>query len=276
MNEEPIERGNIGKYIDLGNRGRFCINNKLNDLTGKEWIKFSKSWFILRPMRRNKTVIQHPAKFPESLVERYISFFTKKGEKVLDPMAGTGTVNYICEKLERKGYSIELEEKYYQIGIQRSKQEFYLGDCRNFYDFNIPEIDFIITSPPYWNSLKMSHFRQKKRVNNGLDTEYSADIRNFENIENYRNFIQDLAKFYKLLKPTLKKKGYLTIIVNNVYKNGKLYPLAFDIASKLGEFYTLKDEQIWCQDDKSLIALGINNAYVGNRHHCYCLIFRND
>ena len=81
--------------------------------------------------------------------------------------------------------------------------------------------------------------------------------------------------FYKVLKHFLKNKGYLTIIINNVYKNSRLYTLAFDLASKLGEYYILKDEQIWCQDDKPLIALGINSAYVANRHHIYCLHFRN-
>ena len=68
----------------------------------------------------------------------------------------------------------------------------------------------------------------------------------------------------------------MVIFVNNIYKNSRLYPLAFDLALQLGRHLILKDEQIWCQDDKRLIALGINNAYVGNRHHTYCLIFRNE
>ncbi len=264
------------KYIDFGERGRYNINNKLNDLTGKEWIKFSKSWFVLRPKRRTKEVLLHPAKFPESLIERYSLFFTKKGEKILDPMAGTGTVNYICEKIGRLGYSIELEEKYFKIGKSRSKQHFFLGDCRNISNFDIPKVDFIITSPPYWDSLKRSSLRQIKRKERGLDTEYSTNINNFENIENYSKFVNDLVKFYKKLKEWLKEGKYMTIIVNNVYKNSRLYPLAFDLASQLGKYFTLKDEQIWCQDDKPLIALGVNSAYVGNRHHIYCLIFRND
>jgi len=271
-----IKQSNAQKYIDLGDRGRFCINNKLNDLTGKEWIKVTKSWFILRPKRRTKDVILHPAKFPESLVERYISFFTKNGQKVLDPMAGTGTVNYICERLERIGFSVELEQKYYEIGKDRSSHHFYHGDCMNIEHFKIPEVDYIITSPPYWDSLKRNSLRQKKRKENGLDTEYSTDEKNFENIENYEDFLIQLVDFYKKLKRWLKKNGYMTIVVNNIYKNGKLYPLAFDLASELGKYYILKDEQIWCQDDKPLIALGVNSAYVANRHHIYCLIFRNE
>ncbi len=269
---ENIEK----KYVDLGERGRYYKKNKLNDLTGKEWIKFSKSWFILRPKRRNDGVLLHPAKFPESLVEKYILFFTKKEEKILDPMAGTGTVNYVSEKLGRIGYSIELEKKYFDIGCKRSNQYFFLGDCRNLKNFKIPKVDYIITSPPYWDSLKRNSLRQTKRKEIGLDTEYSSNSKNFENINNYKDFLNELVDFYKNLKNRLKKDRYMTIIINNLYKNGRLYPLAFDLASKLGEYYTLKDEQIWCQDDKPLIPLGVNSAYVGNRHHIYCLVFRNE
>ncbi|MBD3213358.1 MAG: site-specific DNA-methyltransferase, partial [Candidatus Lokiarchaeota archaeon] len=264
------------KFIDLGERGRYCVYNKLNDLTGKEWIKFTKSWFILRPKKRDDDVILHPAKFPESLIKKFILFFTKKGEKVLDPMAGTGTVNYVCEKLGRIGYAVELEEKYYYIGKKRAEQNFFLGDCRNFRDFDIPIVDYIITSPPYWDSLKRNSMRQKERKEEGLDTEYSSNRKNFENIQKYENFLEELVKFYVDLKNLLKNKGYMTLFVNNIYKNSQLYPLAFDLASKLRKHYVLKDEKIWCQDDKPLIPLGVNSAYVGNRHHIYCIILRNE
>lgn len=263
-------------FIDLGDRGRYNCNNKLNDLTGKEWIKFTKSWFILRPKPREKSVLHHPAKFPEELIEKYVLFFTKKGQIVLDPMCGTGTVNVVCEKLGRIGYGIEIEEKYYKICAKRSKQTVFLGDCRDIKKFNIPEVDYIITSPPYWDSLKRSYIRQLKRKKEGLDTEYSSNPNNFENIVEYKKFIDELVRFYSLLLEILKNKGYMTIIINNVYKDGRLYPLAFDLAIKLSKTWVLKDEQIWCQDDKALIALGLNNAYIGNRHHIYLLNFRKE
>ena len=272
--EIPLKKND--NYIDLGDLGRYYKYNKLNELTGKEWIKFTKSWFVLRPQRRASNELLHPAKFPETLVERYITFFTKKGDLVLDPMAGIGTVNYVCEKIDRIGYSIELEEKYYNIGKARSNQNYYLGDCRNIEKFNVPSVDLIITSPPYWDSLKRNHIRQEKRKKDGLDTEYSSNQNNLENIRDYNEFLSTLVNIYVKLKGYLKKKKYLVIFINNIYKNSRLFPLAFDLASQLGRHLTLKDEQIWCQDDKRLIALGINNAYVGNRHHTYCLIFRNE
>ena len=72
--------GGEKKYIDLGERGRLSLKNKLNDLTGKEWIKFTKSWFVHNPKRRSREEVIHPAKFPESLVREFIEFFTKKDD----------------------------------------------------------------------------------------------------------------------------------------------------------------------------------------------------
>ena len=54
------------------------MKDKLNDLDGKEWIKNTKSWFIINPKPRSEKEIQHPAKYPEELVEKLVAFFTKK------------------------------------------------------------------------------------------------------------------------------------------------------------------------------------------------------
>ena len=54
--------------------------NDLNDLTGKEWIKFTRTWFVCDSPRywRNKDSELHPARFPEELVAEFVSFFTKQ------------------------------------------------------------------------------------------------------------------------------------------------------------------------------------------------------
>ena len=65
--------------------------NRLNDLTPRDWLLFQKSWFVHNPPPRQKNVLLHPAKFPETLCEQFIAFFTKPGQTVLDPMAGTGS-----------------------------------------------------------------------------------------------------------------------------------------------------------------------------------------
>lgn len=141
---------------------------------------------------------------------------------------------------------------------------------------NFPTIDFCITSPPYWNQLKRNHIRQKERKEKGYDTIYGNEKEEIGNIDNYKDFISEQKKIFDNVYEIMKDGGYLIVITNNIYTNGKLYPLAFDTLISLSEKWIPKDEKIWCQEDKALLPLGINSAYIGNRHHQYCLIFRKE
>lgn len=279
--------------IDLGERGKFNLNNKINNLTGKEWIKFSKSWFIHRPPRRKKNEILHPAKFPETLIEEFISFFTKENDWVLDPFMGTGSALIAAGNCGRNAVGIELSQQYFFIAKQRIEKEKFSskiipvkGSSENLcrlLDNKMPEkilFDYIITSPPYWNQLERNSLRQKIRSSKGLDTKYSQDKNDIGNISSYDEFIERQAKIFDNVFDVTKVSGYLTVITNNVYFKGRLYPLAYDTAISLTnrkeKSWILKDEKIWLQDDKPLIALGVNSAWVANRHHQYCLIFRKE
>src|ERR671918_2125550 len=97
--------------------------NKLNDLDSKAWLKFQKSWFIHNPPPRKKGVLVHPAKFPETMAQEFIEFFTKKGEAVLDPMAGTGSTLVAALRAGRNSYGIELNPKYAEIARQIIEEE---------------------------------------------------------------------------------------------------------------------------------------------------------
>src|SRR5512140_3304970 len=98
-------------------------SNKLNDLDSKRWLKFQKSWFIHNPPPRKKGVLVHPAKFPETMAQEFIEFFTKKGETVLDPMAGTGSTLVAALRAGRNSCGIELNPKYAQIAREMIAQE---------------------------------------------------------------------------------------------------------------------------------------------------------
>ena len=85
-----------------------------------------------------------------------------------------------------------------------------------------------------------------------------------------------LVAIYAGLKPLLREKAYLTIIVKNVKKGGRIYPLAWDLGRELGKTYTLKDEKLWLQDNQRLAPYGLGSAWVSNTFHHYCLQFRNE
>lgn len=279
--------------IDIGKRGRLSSDNKLNNLTGKEWLKFTKSWFIHRPPKRKEDEILHPAKYPESLIEEFILFFTKKNEWVLDPFMGTGSTLIAAASAGRNAVGIELNKNYFRTSAKRIKNRNFRkcvfpinGNSENLLSslssngFENKLFNYIITSPPYWNQLKRNSIRQKEREQKKLDTKYSTSKDDIGNIDSYETFLEAQAKIFDQVYDVTINKGYLTIITNNVYFNSRLYPLAFDTAISLtnrgSKSWVLKDEKIWLQDDKRLIALGVNSAWVGNRHHQYCLIFRKE
>lgn len=54
----------------------------------------------------------HPNQHPEALIERIVKFSTKPGDLVIDMFAGTGTMNRVCERLDRRCIGIEIS-KYY-------------------------------------------------------------------------------------------------------------------------------------------------------------------
>ena len=266
--------------------------NKLNNLTNKAWLKFQKSWFIHNPPPRKKGVLVHPAKYPETMAQEFIEFFTKEGETVLDPMAGTGSTLIAALRAGRNSYGIELNRKYAQIAKQiiederqtlgeaivNLKSEIVNGDAAQITNYGLPITDYVLTSPPYWDMLraKGSDNQKKRRESDELDVHYSDDPNDMGNIADYEEFLGKLVNIYKGLKPLLRDKAYLTIIVKNVKKGGKIYPLAWDIARELGKTYTLKDEKIWLQDNQPLAPFGMGSAWVSNTFHHYCLQFRNE
>jgi DNA modification methylase len=267
-------------------------SNKLNDLDPKAWLKFQKSWFLHNPPPRKKGVLIHPAKFPETLAQEFIEFFTKQGETVLDPMAGTGSTLVAALRAGRHSYGIELNPKYAEIARQIVDEErkslgasvsnlqslLINGDAAQITNYQLPLIDYVLTSPPYWDMLhaRGAETQKKRRLSAELDVHYSDDPHDLGNIRDYEEFLEKLVNIYKGLKPLLCEKAYLTIIVKNVKKGGKIYPLAWDIARELGRTYTLKDEKIWVQDNQRLAPFGLGSAWVSNTFHHYCLQFRNE
>ena len=99
------------------------MKNKLNDLDPKRWLKFQKSWFIHNPPPRRKDVLRHPAKYPETMAQEFIEFFTKSGQTVLDPMAGTGSTLVAALRAGRNSYGIELNPGYAEIARQVVSEE---------------------------------------------------------------------------------------------------------------------------------------------------------
>ncbi|MBN4070056.1 site-specific DNA-methyltransferase [Olleya sp. AH-315-F22] len=57
----------------------------------------------------------HSAAFPETLPEWFIKLFTKQKDVVLDPFMGSGTTNFVAQRMNRNSIGIEILPKYYDM-----------------------------------------------------------------------------------------------------------------------------------------------------------------
>ncbi len=82
---------------------------------------------------------RHPAVFPVELAEKVIRYYSFKGDAVLDPFAGIGTVGEAAARLARRFVLIELSPTYVDVIRERAKG--WLGkDARQVLTINCSQI----------------------------------------------------------------------------------------------------------------------------------------
>ena len=67
----------------------------------------------------DKEAHEHPAIFPERLVEDHIKTWSNEGDLVFDPMMGSGTTGKMCKMTGRHFIGVEKVSNYYDIALKR-------------------------------------------------------------------------------------------------------------------------------------------------------------
>jgi len=99
-------------------------------------------WYI--PPGHHK---DHPAVFPDQLVEKVIRYYSFIGDMVLDPFAGSGTLGRVALKMDRRFFLIDNEPKYFVVMFKElSKMARILGKEVSFEPEDLSEIE--ITNNP--------------------------------------------------------------------------------------------------------------------------------
>lgn len=100
--------------------------------------------------------VEHPAKANLYLVDYLIRTFTKPGETVLDPMAGTYSTCVVAARAGRRSIGLELEKRFYGWGIETKKRTapklpmlLLKGDARKLSKILHKKLGIAISSPPY-------------------------------------------------------------------------------------------------------------------------------
>jgi len=262
--------------------------NKLNALTGNEWLFFTKS--VLRTsyphVLGHKLRREQGGNKPPQLMQHIIEFFTKPGQSVLDPFAGVGGTLLGASLCGRKATGIEINPRWIDIyrrvceqeGIEG--QETLVGDCLAV----LPELaaagrtfDFIATDPPYSIALEKTmcdgvYDIQHRKTD--FDR-YSDDAADFRNLATFAEFYDAIERAFALTYPLLHEGGYLAVIIRDSYQGGRYIPATYHIAERIERGgYILKGMKVWYATGARVRPYGYPNVYVPNIVHQNIAIFR--
>lgn len=73
---------------------------------------------MLQDDMKNKDYRFHPTQKPTQLWTKILSLYTKEGDLILDPFAGSQSLRIACHKMKRDYIGFELDKEYYDKGCK--------------------------------------------------------------------------------------------------------------------------------------------------------------
>ena len=268
-----------------------------NLLDGRRWLQNSISvWSDIRKTAEEAR-LGHPAMFPQMLCERLIeTFLPPEGKLVLDPFAGSGSTVLAAQRMGKRGIGLELSEEYAALANARlasggrkpsGGSEEPAGLHRPLATESVvhrasagelpslvgrESVDLCITSPPYWNILNQRRTADYKSVRHygNLDGDLGT-------IEDYEAFLDSLATVFAAVLVTLRPGAYCCVIVMDLRKKNRFFPLHSDLASRLVSIGYLYDDLIvWNRQAEynNLRPLGYPSVFRVNKVHEFVLLMQ--
>ncbi|MBI2780572.1 MAG: hypothetical protein HYX55_02090 [Chloroflexi bacterium] len=249
--------------------------NTLNELSGEEWLYFTKSvWITAYPSELGHALRkQHGANKPPLLMARLIEFFTKSGELVLDPFAGVGgtLLGAAIARGPRRALGIELSPRWAEVyarvvaealadrggagpaltdlgpsdpggvrGFDPSGCELRVGDSLAVLPTLASDsVDFVATDPPYNIQLPMTMSGgalSEEFANRRTDyAMVTNDPADLANAADYPAFLDRMGEVLAELHRALRPGRYAVLIVRDAYQGGRYLFTGADLASRAAE-----------------------------------------
>ncbi len=286
-------------------------NNTLNELSGEEWLYFTKSLLTTAyPSELGHAQRKaHGANKPPRLMARLIEFFTKGGELVLDPFAGVGgtLLGAAIARRPRRALGYEIEPRWAEVyravveaavtqdvelrdlgdadpggprGFDPSGCRLRVGDALELIgELDDDSVDLIATDPPYNPQLKitmsggvLAQEHANRRTDYAMITDDPAD---FANSATYGEYLDRMTTLFGELARVLRPKRYALVIVRDAYQEGAYRFVASDLAARAaGHGFVPKGDLIWYQAGTRLRPYGYPHAFVPNIVHQHILVLR--
>lgn len=132
----------------------------------------------------------HGRTHPE-IIKVALERYTKPGDIVWDPMAGSGTTIDVCKEFECVCIASDLTPT--RIDIMQADAEYWYPD---------KSVDLVILHPPYMNIVKYSN-------------NHTSDLSNME----YVNFLDKMYNIFQNIDKALKIGHVMVVIVGSIYGN---------------------------------------------------------
>ncbi|HEU5318663.1 MAG TPA: DNA methyltransferase [Chloroflexota bacterium] len=274
-------------------RGAKHPRNTLNELSGDEWIFFTKSvvttaYASALGHRLRKA---HGANKPPQLMKELVEFFTPAGGRVLDPFAGVGgtLLGAAIARPPRECVGIEISAAWadvYERVVQESgvvpANPMHVGDARELLAdrqcFPDESFDFICTDPPYNVHLPQTmsgdgrYAHANRRTDYNMRSDSAGDLANLPSYDAYLDAMQEVLRgCHRVLKPG----KYMAVILRNAYQRGRYFFTHADVARRAElEGFVTKGEKVWYQAGTRLRPYGYPFAYIPNIAHQHIVIFQ--
>jgi DNA modification methylase len=269
---DPIDRPATELPTLPAGRGSPHPANALNELSGEEWLYFTKSvWSTAYPSELGHALRKaHGANKPPRLMCRLIEFFTKSGELVLDPFAGVGgtLLGAAIAQGPRRALGIELDPRWVdvyrtvvaQLSAERggrgpvladigpsdpggertfdpSGLEFRQGDALALLP-TVAEssVDLVAMDPPYNLQLPLTMAGGKlaeTHANRRTDYAMVSDHpADLANSPDYPTFLDRMEAVLGECRRVLRPGRYATVIVRDAYQDGRYLFTGADLAAR--------------------------------------------
>lgn len=201
------------------------------DFQNEDWhttdINVESLWLIDKRDSSGKHSNVYHGNFIPQIPYQMIKRYTKEGDTVLDIFSGSGTTLFECEKSGRNFIGFDINPDI--VNYVNSKMESissikYFNNCcdntdkvlfselitENLMNLEVKYVDLMIAHPPYWDIIKF--------------TDNKNDL---SNIDDLNHFIDAFVLSMRNGLAYLKKGGYYTVVVGDIYRKSEVIPLGF-------------------------------------------------
>jgi len=246
--------------------------NTLNELSGEEWLYFTKSVLTTAyPSELGHALRRaHGANKPPRLMARLIEFFTRPGELVLDPFAGVGgtLLGAAITRGSRRALGFELNPRWAAVyaevvASELAKRggtgplladlgpadpagartfdpagcELRIGDALVLMpDLPDASVDFVATDPPYTVQLPLTMAGGRLAAEHtNRRTDYamvSEDPADLANAPSHDAYLALMERAFGDMARVLRPGRYATVIVRDAYLDGRYRFTGAELAAR--------------------------------------------